>query len=136
MPNSQSFTIPDDELHIEFIRSSGPGGQNVNKVSTAVQLRFDALHSPTLTEPIRKRLFQIAGRRKTSEGVIVITARQFRTQEKNRLDAIQRLQKLVERAMHTPVLRRPTKPTRTSRERRIESKKRISRKKQDRRRPF
>ena len=106
--------------------SSGPGGQNVNKLSTAVQLRFDVRGSPSLTDEVRARLERLAGKRLTREGVIVITAQRHRTQERNREDARERLFELIRQAAVVPVKRRPTKPTKASRERRLESKKRRS----------
>ena len=114
--------IPDDELEFRFFRSGGPGGQNVNKVSTSVQLRFDARTSPSLTDPVRERLLKLAGSRATLNGEILITAVRFRTQERNRADAVERLQGLVDAASIKPVYRVPTKPTRASKERRLEVK--------------
>ena len=121
-----TISIDDDEIDEQFIRSSGPGGQNVNKLSTAVQLRFDARHSPSLPDDTRDRLERLAGKRLTREGVIVITAQRHRTQERNREDARERLFELIRQAAVVPVKRRPTKPTKASRERRLESKKRRS----------
>ena len=112
--------IPDDELEFRFFRSGGPGGQNVNKVSTSVQLRFDARNSPSLTDAVRERLLKLAGSRATLNGEILITAVRFRTQERNRADAVERLQGLVDAASIKPVYRVPTRPTRASRERRLE----------------
>ena len=119
-----SISIGEDELEERFIRASGPGGQNVNKLSTAVQLRFDVRHSPSLPDDVRTRLERLAGRRLTREGVLVISAQRHRTQERNRQDALDRLIELIERAAVAPIPRRATKPTRGSRERRLESKKR------------
>lgn len=111
--------IPEDELEFRFYRSGGPGGQNVNKVATAVQMRFDALNSPSLNEGTRSRLMKLAGSRLTLEGVILINAVRFRTQERNRADAIARLQAMVDEASVVPVYRVPTRPTRASKERRL-----------------
>jgi ribosome-associated protein len=111
------IAISEDEIDETFVRAGGPGGQNVNKVATAVQLRFDAAGSPTLDEPMRARLRRIAGRRMTADGVIVITARRFRTQERNRADARARLVELLRRAAQPPTPRRPTRPSAASRAR-------------------
>ncbi len=121
---NRTISIDESELEESFVRSSGPGGQNVNKLATAVRLRFDVRHSPSIPEPVRLRLARLAGRRLTREGVIVITAERFRTQERNREDARERLLALVREAAVAPKPRRPTKPTAASRERRIETKKR------------
>ena len=121
-----AISIDENELDERFIRASGPGGQNVNKLSSAVQLRFDVRRSPNLPGDARVRLERLAGRRLTREGVLVITAQRHRTQERNRADALDRLVELIQRAAVAPIPRRPTKPTRGSRERRIESKKRRS----------
>ena len=115
-------TIPESELEFRFFRSGGPGGQNVNKVATAVQMRFDVLNSPSLGEGVRQRLMKLAGSRLTQDGVILITAVRFRTQERNRADAIERLQGLIEKASVAPTYRVPTRPTRASRERRLGAK--------------
>ena len=114
--------IPDDELDERFIQASGPGGQNVNKVATAVQLRFQAARSRALPPEVRERLLRAAGSRMTADGELVITARRFRTQEANRRDARARLIALIERAMQEPRQRRPTRPTRSARERRLQEK--------------
>jgi ribosome-associated protein len=118
------ISIGDDEIAMEFIRASGPGGQNVNKVSSAVQLRFDAGRSPSLPEDVRSRLMRLAGSRLTRDGIIVINAQDHRTQARNRAEALDRLVELIRRAAVAPRLRRATKPTKASRERRIETKKR------------
>ena len=118
-----SISIGEGELEEHFIRASGPGGQNVNKLSSAVQLRFDVLRSPSLPEGVRARLEQLAGRRLTREGVLVINAQRYRTQERNRDDARERLVDLIRRAAVPPAPRRPTKPSRLARERRLQSKK-------------
>ena len=120
------ISIDEAELEEAFIRASGPGGQNVNKLSSAVQLRFDVRNSPSLPDDVRARLERLAGRRLTREGVLVIIAQRHRTQERNRADALERLVELIQRAAVAPVPRRPTKPSKGARERRLESKKRRS----------
>jgi ribosome-associated protein len=116
--------IDESELAETFVRASGPGGQNVNKVSTAVQLRFDVAHSPSLPEDVRARLMKLAGRRMTKDGELIIVANQYRTQERNREDARTRLIELVARAAEPPPPpRRKTRPTRASKERRLTDKK-------------
>ena len=117
------ITIDASELEESFILASGPGGQNVNKVASAVQLRFDAARSPSLPEDVRARLKALAGRRLTGAGVIVITARRFRSQERNRADARERLAELIRRAASPPRPRRATRPTLASKTRRLEAKK-------------
>lgn len=114
--------VPEEELEFRFYRAGGPGGQNVNKVATAVQMRFDVRRSPSLTEAVKTRLLKLAGSRATLDGVILINAVRFRTQERNRADAIERLQGLIDKAAVAPVFRVPTRPTRASKERRLESK--------------
>ena len=116
------ISIPDSELEEQFIRASGPGGQNVNKVSSAVELRFDAGSSPSLSEDVRARLIRLAGRRATKQGVIVIRAERFRTQERNRSDARDRLTRLIARAAIQPRARIKTRPSRASVERRLRAK--------------
>jgi ribosome-associated protein len=120
---ADGISIDEHELEERFVRSSGPGGQNVNKLSTAVQLRFDVRRSPSLPDAVRARLERLAGRRLTREGVLVITAQRHRTQERNRQDALDRLLELIRRAAVAPARRRATKPTAASRERRLQSKK-------------
>jgi ribosome-associated protein len=119
-------SLDEDELEFSFIRASGPGGQNVNKVSSAVQMRFDARRSPSLSNDVSIRLQKLAGSKLTLDGVIVITANRFRTQEMNRKDATERLVELIAKASVAPVKRRPTKPTKAAKERRLEGKARRS----------
>ncbi|HET9018236.1 MAG TPA: alternative ribosome rescue aminoacyl-tRNA hydrolase ArfB [Acetobacteraceae bacterium] len=116
------LSIDEDEIALSFIQASGPGGQNVNKVASAVQLRFDAAASPSLPERVKARLAVLAGSRMTNEGVLVITARRFRSQERNRQDAIERLVDLLRAAAERQAPRRPTRPTLGSKKRRLEAK--------------
>jgi ribosome-associated protein len=120
------LTLDERELSETFIRASGPGGQNVNKVASAAQLRFDAKNSPSLPEPVRVRLMRLAGQRLTQDGVIVITARRFRSQERNRDDARERLIALIRRAAEPPKPRRKTRPSAARREERLAAKARRS----------
>jgi ribosome-associated protein len=119
---SASVVIPDRDLSFAFVRASGPGGQNVNKVSSAVQLRFDMAGSTALSDAVKNRLRVLAGRRLTDEGAILIIARNQRSQDHNRREALERLADLIRRALVAPKTRKATKPTKASRERRLEGK--------------
>ena len=130
---TDDIAIPDNEITLGFVRADGPGGQHVNKTATAVQLRFDVRHSPSLPDPVRRRLERLAGRRLTGEGVLVLDARSHRSQKQNREEALERLRRLIETASKPPRTRRPTQPTVAARRRRMENKRRRARLKHQRR---
>lgn len=119
---TDSIRLPENEIQLDFIRASGPGGQNINKVSSAVQLRFDAAKSSALSEEVRARLKQISGHRMTADGILIIKAQRHRTQDRNREDAIERLVALIRQAAEKPRPRRPTKPSRAAKQKRLSSK--------------
>ena len=123
---TRTITIPEHEVQLRFVRASGPGGQNVNKVASAVQLRFDVRRSPSLPDDVRERLLNLPGRQITTQGVLIIKAGRFRTQERNRQDAIDRLVAWIRKAAVRPTRRHKTKPTLASKHRRRESKTRRS----------
>lgn len=133
---SSRITIPEEELLETFVRSSGPGGQNVNKVASAVQLRFDVGSTSALSGEVKQRLLRLAGSRATSEGAIVIEAKRYRDQEKNRMDARERLAALIRRALERPKPRKRTKPSRASIQKRLDEKKQRGEKKSLRRKDW
>jgi ribosome-associated protein len=132
---TDAIAIDDSEIEQDFIRASGPGGQHVNKAATAVQLRFDIANSPSLPDAVRKRLTRLAGKRVTDDGVLIIEAKRFRTQERNRQDAVDRLVELIRKAAQSPKTRRKTKPSRAAREQRLGEKRRRSQIKRSRQSP-
>lgn len=129
IPVTETIALKDSELQWDFVRSGGPGGQNVNKVATAVQLRFDVTGSPSLPQEVKERLSRLAGSRMTDDGVIVIRAQRFRSQERNREDALTRLRELIMEALRKPRKRVRTRPTAASRAARLASKRRTALKK-------
>ena len=131
---THDIQIDEGEIREEFVRASGPGGQNVNRVATAVQLRFHVANSPSLPDDVRERLVKLAGRRVTDEGVLVIDARRYRTQKRNREDALAKLARIVREALVRPKRRRATRRTPASIEKRLDEKKRRGQIKKDRRR--
>jgi ribosome-associated protein len=120
---SSSLKIDESEIQLDFIRASGPGGQNVNKVASSVQLRFDARNSPSLDSDVKERLIKLSGSRMTDEGILIIEAKRYRTQEQNRFDAIQRLITLIQKALEKPKVRRATRPSLTAKAARVGDKK-------------
>jgi len=114
--------MDESEIHLDFVRGAGPGGQNVNKVSSAVQVRFDVRRSAALDEEVKARLLRLAGKRASNEGVLIIEARRYRTQEQNRADALRRLTVLIQKALHKPEVRKPTRPGRAAKAARLEEK--------------
>lgn len=132
---TSGISLNESEIEERFIRSPGPGGQNVNKVETGVQLRFDAANSPSLTKPMLARLRRLAGRRMSAAGVLIITATRYRTQDRNRRDALARLAELIQKAAELPKRRQATRPTKASVKRRLDTKKRRGDVKKSRTRP-
>jgi ribosome-associated protein len=132
---TEAIAIDEADVHVKFVRASGPGGQNVNKVATAAQLRFDVAGNAALPTEVKQRLIRLAGSRMTIEGVLILDARRFRSQEQNRQDAIDRLVALLRRAATPPKPRRRTRPSLASKRRRLESKRRRGQTKEARRRP-
>ena len=130
---TDTIAIDDNDIQLDFIRASGPGGQNVNKVSSAVQLRFDTAGCAALSDSIRQRLKKIAGKRMTADGTLIIKAQRYRSQDQNRQDAIERLVAMITKAIEVPKYRRPTKPTSASKKRRLTTKRRRSELKRHRR---
>ena len=130
---TDTITLEDHEIEWDFMRATGPGGQHVNKTASAVQLRFDAANSPALSGEVKNRLKQLAGKRMTTAGILIITARRYRRQERNREDAVERLAALVRQATQQPKARRPTRPTASGRKRRLQAKRKRSQIKQMRR---
>lgn len=136
LPVSRSITLPESELVVRFLRADGPGGQHVNRTESAVELRFDALHSPSLPEDVRERLLARRDRRMTDDGVLVIQARRFRDQSRNREDARERLVEILRSALVAPKKRIATKPSRASQQRRLEGKQQRGKLKQNRSRSW